>query len=71
MVLPWKKGLAMIALPTDDPVEAVIELEHIEENVFRRIRDDGELAEEIVFEMDENGEVTDLKRRSNFRPKVQ
>ena len=71
VVLPWKKGLAMIALPTDDPVEAVIELEHIEENVFRRIRDDGELAEEIVFEMDENGEVTDLKRRSNFRPKVQ
>ena len=69
-VLPWKKGLAMVSLPTNDPMEALTELEHVEANIFRRIRDDQEPAEEIVFELNENGEVTHLLRNSNYRPKV-
>ena len=63
-VIPWKGSLAMVSFPTDDPVEAVSELKHVEGDVFR-IRDDEALGEEIVFETAADGAVLRLKRHSN------
>jgi CubicO group peptidase (beta-lactamase class C family) len=69
-VVPWKDGLAMIHLPTDDPMEALEPLKLIGENRFRRVRrDDGELAEEIAFTV-ANGEVTRFTRHNNHFPRV-
>lgn len=69
-VLVWKDGLAAVGFPTNDSLENLVKLRHIEENRFRRIRDDEELGEEIVFEVDENGAVTRMRRHSNYSRKV-
>ena len=70
-VLRWEDGLAMVALPTDNPVEALSRLKHIEGATFRRIRDDDELGETVVFEMDPEGTVTGLRQHSNVYPRLQ
>lgn len=62
--------LAMLYAPTENPSEAVTKLKHIEGNMFRRIRDDGELGEPIVFELDADGKVMRLKRHSNYSIRV-
>ena len=56
-MIPWKGGLAALSLPTDNPLEAITRLKHIDGDRFRRIRDDEMLGEEIVFETDANGDV--------------
>jgi CubicO group peptidase (beta-lactamase class C family) len=69
-VLPWKDGLAAVALPTEDPLEAMDELRHVEGNRFRRVRDDGELGEEVLFEQDDRGEIVAFVQHSNRFPRV-
>jgi len=49
---------------------ALVKLRYLGGDTFRRIRDDGQLAEEIVFETDARGEVTRFKRNSNYAIKV-
>jgi CubicO group peptidase (beta-lactamase class C family) len=69
-VFPWKEGLAMLYLPTDNPLDSLEPLKLTGENRFRRVRkDDGELAEEVVFTV-ENGEVTRFTRHNNYFPRV-
>jgi CubicO group peptidase (beta-lactamase class C family) len=69
-VVPWKDGLGMLFLPTDNPMEELEQLKPTGENRFRRVRrDDGELAEEVVFEV-ENGKVTRFTRHNNHSPKI-
>jgi len=63
-VLPWKGSLAMLYLPTENPMRGLAELRHIENDVFRRVRKDGELAEPIAFTV-EDGQVTRFTRHSN------
>ncbi len=69
-VLPWKDGLAMVDLPTDDPMDALQELRHVEEHTFRRIRDDGELGETVRFLVDDSGRVEALLHHSNRWPRI-
>ena len=64
-VIAWKGGLATLSLPTDDPLEAITRLKHIEGDRFRRIRDDESLGEEVWFETDGNGNVVRMWRHSN------
>ncbi len=60
----------MLSLPSTDPLEALLELRHTAGHRFRRVRDDGELGEEVVFELDGSGAVTGFRRNSNVRPKI-
>jgi len=55
VVLTWEGQLVVVGLPTSDPLEAMTKLELIEGNTFRRIRSDGDLGEEYVFEEDADG----------------
>jgi CubicO group peptidase (beta-lactamase class C family) len=57
VVLVWQGKLAVVGLPTEDPVESLTELQHIEGNVFRRIRDNDDLGEAFVFEEDTQGRM--------------
>jgi len=66
----WKGGLALLSLPTENPVEALARLKHVEGDVFRRIRSDDELGEEIVFERDASGRVTGYRQFGNLSPRV-
>ncbi len=69
-VFPWEDGLAIVSFPTSDPLQDLAKLKYLSGDTFRRVRDDGQLAEEIVFETNPRGEVTRFKRNSNYSPKV-
>ncbi len=60
----------MLSLPSNDPLEALQKLRQTAGHRFRRVRDDGELAEEVVFELDADGAVTGFRRNSNVRSKI-
>ena len=64
-IVPWKDGLASVDLPTRDPLAALTELRHVEGNVFRRVRDDGELGETVTFE-EKDGAVSRLRWHGNY-----
>ena len=70
MVFAWDGKLAMLSLPTENPLDGMLKLEHNEGNSFKRIRDDGGLGEEILFVVGESGEVESFRRNSNYYPKV-
>jgi len=57
-VLTWEGQLVVVGLPTSNPVSAMTELKHMEGNSFRRIRSDGELGEEYLFEEAADGTMT-------------
>jgi len=69
-VLPWEDGLAMLDLPTMEPVKELVKLKKTGEHTFRRIRKDESLGEEIVFEMSSDGRPTRYKHHSNYLPRV-
>jgi CubicO group peptidase (beta-lactamase class C family) len=56
-VLIWEDGLGILFLPNDNPSENFTKLRRIKGNVFQRVRDDGELGEEIVFETGPDGKI--------------
>ncbi len=70
-VINWYGHLAIVDLPTDTPLEDMTLLQHVSGDIFRRIRRDDELGEEIRFERDETtGKVTRLWGHSNYLVKV-
>lgn len=69
-VLRWDGELAAVGLPTDDPMEAMRKLRRGDGDVFRRVRDDGDLGEEYVFHRGEDGQVERLSVHGNYSRKV-
>jgi CubicO group peptidase (beta-lactamase class C family) len=69
-VIPWDGSLATVSFPTENPLQSLSKLEHVGEHTFRRIRDDGELAEAVTFEVGADGQVVRMWRNSQHRPKV-
>jgi CubicO group peptidase (beta-lactamase class C family) len=69
-VLPWDDGLAMLDVPTRNPVKDLVKLKKTGEHTFRRIRKDETLGEPIVFEMGPDGRAVRFKRHSNYQPRV-
>ena len=57
VVFPWKGKLAMLYLPTDNPLEGIQLFEKVGEHTFKRILDNGKLHDTVVFEFDEEGKV--------------
>lgn len=69
-ILPWEQGLAMVDLPTMDPVKDLVRLKKTGEHTFRRVRRDEALGEEVVFAMGADGRPARFKRHSNYSPRV-
>ena len=69
-VIVWEGQLAMVGFPTESPKDRIMKYKHVEGDMFRRIRSDGELGESVVFEVDENGDVVRMWRNNNYSPKV-
>lgn len=69
-VVIWEEGLAIMHLPTNNPSESLTKLKRIQGNVFRRMRDDGELGEEIVFEVNADGEVSRFIQHSQYSNRI-
>jgi len=70
IVTPWGDKLAVIGLPNEMPHKYMSLLTYTKENTFRRLRDDGELGEEVFFERDAQGKVVKIWRHSNYRFKI-
>lgn len=64
-VVRWEDGLAMLPLPTEDPMAALMKLRKAGAHTFRRIRKDGALGEPIVFEMGQDGKALRFIQHSN------
>ena len=69
-VLPWEDGLAMLELPTMNPVKGLERFRKVGEHRFRRIRKDGTLGEEVVFEMGPDGRAVKFTQHSNHLRRV-
>jgi CubicO group peptidase (beta-lactamase class C family) len=62
-----KEGqLVLMYLPSDSPSDSLTKLKYIKDNVFQRVREDEELGEKILFQMDKAGQVTRLIRNSQY-----
>ncbi len=69
-VLLWGDGLAVMELPTMNPVKSIVKLKKTGDHTFRRVRDDEELGEEVVFEMGPDDRAARLKWDSNYFPRI-
>jgi len=69
-VVRWKGELALLSLPTENPVRALTRLKHDEGDVFYRVRSDGERGEDVVFHRDASGRVTSYSVHGNHSPRV-
>jgi CubicO group peptidase (beta-lactamase class C family) len=65
-VVPWDDGLALIKLPTSRPMDELVKLRPTGEHRFRRIRDDGNLGEEVRFDLAADGMPVRVWRHSNY-----
>ena len=66
----WNGKLVGLRLPSEKPEKAMTFYKHIEGDTFRRIRDDKELGETLVFERDENGKVVRMQKHGNYSQKI-
>lgn len=69
-VVPWKGELAMAFFPDSNPPVDLTKLKQIKDNLFQRLRSDGETGEEIEFIIGKNGKVESMKQHSNFWKKI-
>ena len=69
-ITSWNQKLALLKLPTLDPAGSMMVLKHVREDTFRRVRENGELAESYVFERDDKGSVYRIKSHQNFYSKI-
>ena len=70
-VVRWQGELAILHLLSGSPLEGLVKLKHDSDHRFHRVRKDGELGEEILFELDESGNVQRLRQHNNYLEKVQ
>ena len=66
----WKGKLVALYLPAEKPEESMTFFKRVKGDIFRRLRDDGELGEELVFERDSEGKIIRLKQFENYSVKI-
>ena len=66
----WEGKLVELGLPSESPAESMTFFKHIEGDTFRRIRDDGELGESLVFERNQKGEIIHYKQHGNYSKRI-
>ena len=66
----WNGKLVSIRLPSDNPLRGSTIYKHIEGDTFKRIKDNGELGETMVFERDKDGNVYRGKSHQNYAVKM-
>ena len=69
-VFHWKDGLAIVSLPTMDPLNDIVRLKHVDGDRFQTIRNDDEPGHDVVFRRDESGDVTHIVHHSIDLPKL-
>ncbi len=70
VVLRWDGSLAAVGVPTGDPLEALRTLRREDGDMFRRLRDDGDLGEAYVFHRDADGTIDRMSVHGNYSRKA-
>ena len=71
MVFRWKEGLAVIAVPTMNPMNSLTRLKHVEGDLFHTVRDDdGERGHDVRFVRGTDGKVTHMNIHSMDLPRL-
>jgi CubicO group peptidase (beta-lactamase class C family) len=69
-VFQWNDSLAMMWVPTEDPLNSITMLTRIEGNVFRQVRNDGSLGKHYIFGTDTKGDIVSMKFNNNLLKKT-
>lgn len=69
-VVRWRGGLAILSLPTDDPVDALTKLGRAGGDTFYVIRSDGQRGHDIIFHRGDDGLVESYSEHGNFSPRI-
>lgn len=71
-VVEWEDGLALLSLPTMNPVRDLMKIRKVEgaEHTFRRVRRDGSLGETIRFELGPDGKAIRYWQHNNPSPRL-
>ena len=69
-VSAWYGKLVTLGLPSESPANAMTLFKHVDGDTFRRVRDDGELGETLVFERNDTGQITHFKKHGNYFSKI-
>jgi hypothetical protein len=70
MVVPWQGKLLVSENPTINPIEDMDMLKPMGNDVFRRVRSDETLGEEVRFDRDNSGKVIRMRWNSNYMNKT-
>ena len=70
-VVQWEGSLAVLHMPTMDPLRSLTKLRKTGEHTFRRVRKDDALGEPIVFDIGSDGRPTRLVWHSNHYRRVE
>jgi CubicO group peptidase (beta-lactamase class C family) len=68
-VLEWEGGLAVMWVPTGDPVGSLAKLRRVDGNVFRQVNGDGSPGKHYVFDTGADGGITRMKFNNNLLEK--
>ncbi|MDP5082473.1 MAG: serine hydrolase [Winogradskyella sp.] len=66
----WNGKLVSLPLPIDNPAKAMTMFKHVEGDTFKRIKDNGDLGETLVFERDADGTIIRYKSHQNYSIKM-
>ena len=66
----WEGKLVTMELPSESPGKSMTFYKHIDKDTFRKIRDNKELGETLVFERNEDGKITQFKTHNNYAKKI-
>jgi CubicO group peptidase (beta-lactamase class C family) len=69
-VLTWEGSLALMWIPTGDPIGSLTRLRRIEDHIFRQVRNDSTLGKHYVFKADPDGNIVGLRFNNNLLSKV-
>jgi CubicO group peptidase (beta-lactamase class C family) len=71
LVFLWQDGLAMVGLPTMDPLKDMVKLKHVDGDRFRTVRSDGEPGHEVRFRRDADGGISHLEYHGVAWPRLE
>ena len=66
----WNGNLVVLNLPSDKPAESLTRFRPVGGDTFRRIREDGELGETLVFERNAEGKITRYQQQGNYTRRI-
>jgi CubicO group peptidase (beta-lactamase class C family) len=64
-VLEWEDSLALMWVPTPNPLGSLVRLKRVQGDVFRQVNDNGELGKHYVFKADSAGNIVSMRFNNN------